>query len=74
MTKARRIRKELRELRAECIDGVDDPILRRLAYEMECAVRYATEDVRGWPSLSALAVGGAVILRNELEARRRRGT
>lgn len=42
------IRRRLKELRAECIDGQADPVLMRIAYAMECAIRWAREDTVGW--------------------------
>lgn len=54
----------LRKLRQEVING-DDPVASRIAYEMECAVRWATEDTH-WPSLSEFARDAARLLRAEL--------
>lgn len=65
-SRARRIKAELKQLRAECIDGQSDPVLHRLAYEMECAVRYVTERTVGWPNLVELARTGALLLRRDL--------
>ena len=60
------IRRHKKRLRAECIDNVRDPILRRVAYAMETAVTWATTDTVGWPSLAEEARALAEILRKEL--------
>lgn len=66
-TRKQRIRRELKTLRAECIEQDADVVLKRIAYEMECAVRYAIEDgIRNWPSLTQLARDGALSLKREL--------
>lgn len=59
------IKKHLRELR-KLIDSTDDPILGRIAYEMETAVRWATEDVVGWDGLVEQAKRAAYILKRQL--------
>lgn len=58
-------RKHLRELR-RFIDDTDDFIEKRIAYEMETAIRRVTEDVVQWPSLVEQAKGAAAMLRNEI--------
>ena len=66
---SRRIRHELKQLRALCIEGTEDLILKRLAYEIECAVRWASESgIREWPGLVESARAGADLLRKELAA------
>lgn len=60
------IRRHLRELRRECIDAQNDIIEKRIAYAMEVAVRWAREDVRGWPGLADEARSEARLLRHEL--------
>lgn len=68
-TRRARLKRELKELRATCIEQNSDIVLKRVAYEMECAVRYAIEPgIRGWPSLTRLAREAAQILKNELKA------
>ena len=59
------IRRNLKELRS-LIDSSNDLILRRIAYAMEHAVRWATEDTVGWHSLAREAEEEAKILRGEL--------
>ena len=65
-SRARRIKQELKRLRAECIDGQSDAVLKRIAYEMETAIRYATERTVGWPNLVDLAREAARLIRQEL--------
>lgn len=49
------------QLRAECIDSDSpDPVLKRIAYAMEEAIRRVTEPVVGWGSLPAMARSNAV--------------
>ena len=67
-SKARRIKQELKELRATCIENQSDPVLRRIAYAMEEAIRYATEPVVGWPTLTASALDLSALLRKELQS------
>lgn len=61
----RTIAKNLKELRS-IIDSNKDPILCRIAYEMETAVRWATENTVGWPSLRQQAIEATDMLRKEL--------
>lgn len=61
------IKKHLKQLRAECIEQTDDLVLKRVAYEMECAIRRVTERTVGWPSLSDLARGAAHLIRTEMK-------
>lgn len=61
------IRRHLRKLRAECIDDCDDLVVKRVAYEMECAIRRVTERTRGWPDLPTMARQAAQLIRNELK-------
>jgi len=61
------IRKHLKRLRAECIDNEQDVVVKRIAYEMECAIRRVTERTVGWPSLPELARQAAQMLKNELK-------
>ena len=64
------IRRHLKTLRAECIQGQADPILMRIAYAMETAVRKMTERTVGWPSLVEEAKTEADLLRKELAPKR----
>lgn len=61
------ITRHLRQLRRECIDGSNDLIEKRIAYAMEVAVRWAREDVRGWPGLAEEARASAQLLRQALK-------
>lgn len=70
MTRARRIKNELKALRVECIDNQSNIVLKRIAYEMECAVRYATERTVGWPDMVSMAHAGAQLLQQELKTAR----
>lgn len=65
-TRTRKLRQQLKELRATCIEQESDVILRKIAYEIECAVRLAIEDTVRWPSLSEMAKAGAHLLKQEL--------
>lgn len=60
------IRRHLVELRKDCIEGSNDPIVQRVAYAMEQAVRWATERTEGWSRLALQAEEEAVLLRKEL--------
>lgn len=61
------VRKELRRLR-QVIDSPDtDNLTKRVAYEVEQAIRWAREDVVGWPSPLASAVDGANLIREEIK-------
>jgi len=67
MTRKRKIQQQLKQLRAECIEQETDPVLRKIAYAMEQAVRYATEDgIRGWEPLHEQARGSARLLWEEV--------
>lgn len=58
--------RQLAELRKTCIEQGDDPVLRRVAYAMEMAVRRVTEPVVGWPSLATKARALTDLLRGDL--------
>lgn len=61
------VRKELRRLR-QLIDSPDtDNLTKRVAYEVEQAIRWAREDVKGWPCPLAAAVSGANLIREEIQ-------
>lgn len=60
------VKKHLKQLREECIDGVSDPVLKRIAYAMETAVTRVTRKTVGWPSLAEEACREAALLREEL--------
>ena len=60
------MKEEMNELR-ELIDATDDVILKRIAYEMETAVRSFIEDVVDWPTLAQQAKDATHMLREELD-------
>lgn len=62
----RRISAQLRDLR-KLIDSSKDPVETRIAYAMETAIVWATEDTEGWPGMAVEAKTMAKILRDELE-------
>lgn len=61
----RTIKRRLKELRA-LIDNDPDPAVQRIAYGMETAIRWATEDTKGWPSPAQESQLLAKMLRQEL--------
>ena len=62
----RTIQKRLKELRA-LIDTHPDPAVQRIAYGMETAIRWATEDTVGWMPPAKDAVELAILLHRELK-------
>lgn len=60
------IKRHLKQLRSEVING-DDPVASRVAYAMEQAIRWATENTRGWPSLAEQARIESAWLRLDIE-------
>lgn len=63
----RSIGRALRELRV-LIEGTKDPTEARIAYGMECAIRWATEETVGWKRPADDAKELAAWLRQELKA------
>ena len=61
------IKKELRRLRVLIDDPDTDSVTQRVAWEVEHAIRWAREDVKGWPSPTASVVDGAELIRAEQE-------
>lgn len=59
------IKRNLKELRT-LIDTDPDPVVRRIAYSMETAIRWATEETVGWDEMVDEAIEEATILKNEL--------
>ena len=51
----------------ELIDSTEDLILRHFAYAIQIAVRWAREDVVGWPSLVEQARDEAEFLKREIK-------
>lgn len=60
------IKRHLKNLRKNCIEGTDDPILKEVAYAMETAVRRVTEKVVGWGSLEEEANRAAAAIAAKL--------
>lgn len=61
------IKKEIRALR-KFIDAPDSDLLaKRVAYAVETALRWVTEDVKGWPNRVEDVQGTASIIRQDLE-------
>lgn len=63
------VRKELRRLR-QAIDSPDtDNLTKRVAYEVEQAIRWAREDaIKGWPTPLTMATGAANLIRQEIKS------
>ena len=62
------IRKRIRLLRA-FIDAPDsDPVAKRVAWSVEQALRWATEEVRGWPNQVEDCKGTADLIRQDLRS------
>lgn len=59
------IKKHLRGLRKLIYDPDTDPLTMRIAYAMETAVRWATEDTVGWCGLVEEAKDEARIYREQ---------
>ena len=64
---SRLLRSELRKLR-DIIDTNQDPIICRIAYEVETALTWVSEKTTGWQPPSESVVEMANILRAELQA------
>jgi hypothetical protein len=61
------VRKSLRAVRRLIEDPDTDLITKRIAYEIECAIRWAREDgIQGWPSPVQMAVDAGTLLKQEL--------
>ena len=62
------VRRAMRKLRADLIDGERwrCPVESRMAYAVECVVRWATEDTVGWASPSEQVRAIAKLLRHEV--------
>jgi hypothetical protein len=66
--KSRRdVGRALRELRV-LLEGTKDPAEARIAYGMECAIRWVTEDTVGWKRPAEDTKELAKYLRDELQA------
>lgn len=62
---ARTIRRRLKELRSQ-IDATRDPVLIRISYAMECAIRWAIEETHGWEPPAESARHLAKLLHSDL--------
>lgn len=62
----RTIKRRLKELRT-LIDYSKDPAELRIAYAMECGIRWAREETVDWDSPVQTARDSATILRRELK-------
>ena len=60
----RTLGRELKRLRAQ-IDNSKDPIVTRISYAMECAIRWAREHTVDWPMPAESAIELADLLRKE---------
>lgn len=69
----RTIKRRLKELRT-LIDTDPDPAVQRIAYGMETAIRWATENTVGWEAPAVTAKDLAVMLRREIDAKPRTTT
>jgi hypothetical protein len=61
------IQKSVKALR-KLIDSSPDPVVCRIAYAVETALRWATEDTHQWPRPEREVLEEADILRHELRA------
>lgn len=62
------IKKQLKQLR-KFIEDSEDMVATRIAYSVECAVKWATESTADWPPLLQSVKEDAKILRRELQDR-----
>lgn len=58
------LKKHLRELR-HVVEHDPDPIVRRLAYQAETSIRWATQDTVGWPTPVKDVLANARLLHEE---------
>lgn len=62
------VRRELKRLR-QLIDSPDtDNLTKRVAWEVEQAIRWAREDVVRWAKPTESAVSGASLIRQEIKS------
>lgn len=59
------IKRELRRLRQTIESPDTDNLTKRVAWEIEQAIRWAREDVRGWATPTESAFSGANLIREE---------
>lgn len=61
------VQKELRRLRQMIDDPATDRLTKRVAWEVEQAIRWAREDVKSWPAPVSSAVSSANLIREEVK-------
>lgn len=67
MKAERTVKRELRRLR-QTIDSPDtDSLTKRVAWEVEQAIRWAREDVKDWPTPTESAFSCANLIREEVK-------
>jgi hypothetical protein len=66
----RTIKREIKRLREYIDDNPGDQVGMRIAYEVETALRWATESTTGWDKPLESCLDAANILRRELRAAR----
>lgn len=62
------VKKELRRLRAFIDSPGEDELAKRIAWEVEHAIRWAREDVKGWPNPLASAANCADLVRSQIKS------
>lgn len=67
MKAERTVRKELRRLREFIESPETDNLAKRVAWEVEQAIRWAREDVKDWPTPLESAVSGANLIHDEVK-------
>jgi hypothetical protein len=60
------IRRNLRGLQRLIDDPDTDPLTQRVAYAMETAIRWITENTRGWPAMPGEAKAMAALIRQDM--------
>lgn len=61
------VKRELRRLRQTIESPDTDNLTKCVAWEIEQAIRWAREDVRGWATPSESAFSGANLIRDEIK-------
>ena len=62
------VKKELRKLRQFIDSPNTDNLTKRVAYEVEQAIRWAREDVHKWPTPLESAASSANLIRQEIKS------
>lgn len=63
----KQIRDQLRKLRTFINAEDGDEIAKRIAYEIECAVRWTLEDTDEWPSFVEMATSAADLIEADID-------